>query len=66
MTLVHVLVFVVAAILTLHVCGVCVCYASKSSMQRVDDERQTIDARAPYVCACVRSFALGGRGKEEK
>ncbi len=54
------------AILVLHVCArVCVrmCYASKSPMQRaVDDERQTIDARAPYVRVC----SLDGRGKEEK
>jgi hypothetical protein len=51
MTLVDVLVFVVAAILTLHVC----LYATRVRVRcsAVDDERQTIDARAPYVCVCV-------------
>ena len=63
MTLVDVLVFVVAAILTLHVC----LYATRVRVRcsAVDDERQTIDARAPYVCVCSLVCARWKRERRE-
>lgn len=61
MTLVDVFGFVRVAIREFYV--MCGCANERVQCSAVDDERQTIDARAPYVCVCV--FARWKRERRE-
>ena len=64
MTLVDVFGFVRVAIREFYV--MCGCANERVQCSAVDDERQTIDARAPYVCVCVcvRSVEEGKKRNE--